>query len=218
MQDKQLAVVSMAAIALYLVLAWALATAREGATAQLWCAVGATSALVLAGWAASHAFAVPGLTAARGDWTALPGGIAALLAAISLAVALKAAAPRRDALRVLACAGVVVSLTLPPVAGAMGGRLAPGTIGGATVVASGGHLHSQGSPESSFVFQSIPGGKGGHFVLKAKAAPHRTPLGLAVLIGTAALFAGALVGSLRRRSTGAPAEPVTFHGVEARPA
>src|SRR3954471_13916971 len=217
--EQQLAVVSMAAVALCVVVAWALAMARAGSPAGLWCAVGATGALALTGWAASHASASSRLAGALGGWAELPGGIAALLAALSLAVAVKAAAPRA-ASHVLACAGVVVLLTLQPIAGAMRDSVGPGTTGGASVHASGGHVHSGASFDNSIVYQPIAGGKGGHYVVKAPpAAPHRTPLGLAVLIGTAALFAGALVGSLRRRGTIAGAERVAFDGgVEVSPA
>src|SRR3954468_10005533 len=145
--EQQLAVVSTAAVALCVVVAWALATARVGSPARLWCAVGATGALALTGWAASHASASSRLAGALGGWAALPGGIAALLAAISLAVAVNAAAPRAAAFRVLSCAGVAVPLPPPPIAGAMPHRVAPG----ATVHSSGGHVHVGGSVEKSIV-------------------------------------------------------------------
>src|SRR3954463_6541787 len=53
--EQQLAVVSIAAVALCVVVAWALATARAGSPARLWCAVGATGALALTGWGGAPA-------------------------------------------------------------------------------------------------------------------------------------------------------------------
>src|SRR4051794_41636406 len=53
--EQQLAVVSMAAVALCVVVAWALAMARAGSPARLWCAVGAAGALALTRWAGAPA-------------------------------------------------------------------------------------------------------------------------------------------------------------------
>ena len=67
------AVLSLAAMALCLALSLALAAAPASASRQLWRAVAAAAALVLAGWGTPRAFAVPGLAGARGDWAAMPG-------------------------------------------------------------------------------------------------------------------------------------------------
>jgi hypothetical protein len=81
--------------------------------------------------------------------------------------------------------------------------LGPGTAGGETVLSSGGHIHSAGSPENSIVFQPLPGG-GGQYVFKTTAIPHHSPFAIALMAAAAFIFIYGAVGYLRRRS--APAE------------
>src|SRR4051812_47000172 len=82
-QGRQFGVLSLATMAVCILLGWALAAAPANAR-QLWHVVAAAAVLVLAGWAVPHAVAVPGVASAQGDWTAMPGGAAAGLAAASL--------------------------------------------------------------------------------------------------------------------------------------
>src|SRR3954451_17114675 len=60
-QGRQLAVLSMAALALCLGLGMALAAAPAGGGRQLWRVVAAAAVVVLAGWAVPHVVAVPEL-------------------------------------------------------------------------------------------------------------------------------------------------------------
>jgi len=92
--------------------------------------------------------------------------------------------------------------------------LGPGTAGGEAVLASGGHIHSHGSPENSIVFQPLPGGKGGHYVYKAKAIPHQTTLTFGLIVSAAFVFAYGTVVYLRRRS--APAESLGLGVIDGR--
>jgi hypothetical protein len=91
----------------------------------------------------------------------------------------------------------------PPVA-ILFTALGPGTAGGEAVLASGGHVHSHGSPEAAIVFQPLPGGHGGHYVYKATATPHPTALGTALLLCAALFFLYGAIGHLRRRAQAAP--------------
>jgi hypothetical protein len=72
------------------------------------------------------------------------------------------------------------------------------------VLASGGHIHSHGSPESAIVFQPLPGGHGGHYVYKAKSIPHQTTLTFGLIVTAAFVFTYGAVVYLRRRT--APVE------------
>ena len=102
---------------------------------------------------------------------------------------------------------------LAPGAGAMLVGLGPGTAGGETVLASGGHLHSQGSPESAMEFQPIAGGEGGRFVFRTVAPPQRSAFALALILSAAFVFALGAVVTLRRRA--APADGMALaRGVE----
>ena len=211
-QGRQLAVLCMAAMALCLVLGWALAAAPASAAGQLWRCVAAACALVLAAWAVLHAFAVPGLAGDRGDWTAMPGLACGVLAAAGLALAVAAARPTPVAWRGVAVA-LAVALALAPAVGVMLVALGPGTAGGETVLASGGHIHSHGSPESSIVFQPLPGGRGGHYVYRATPTPHRSGVELAVFVAAAFMFTYGAVMYLRGRS-----RPMAVARLEQRPA
>jgi hypothetical protein len=210
-QGRQLAVLSLAAMGLCVALGLGLAAAPAGAARQLWRLVAGTAALVLAGWAVPHAFTIPGLDGDRGQWTAMPGVACGALASVCLVLAVAAVPPTRAAVRGLAT-GVAVLVALAPVVGVLLVGLGPGTAGGETVLASGGHIHSHGSPESAIVFQPLPGGHGGHYVYKTTAIPHHTPLALALMVAAAFVFAYGAVAYLRRRSM--PLESVGLSGLE----
>lgn len=214
-QGRQLAVLSMAAMALCVALGWALAAGSAAAGPRLWRVVAATAVLVIAGWAASRAFAIPGIDGARGHWTAIPALICGALGAVCLALAVAASPPTRAAVRGLATASAVL-VALAPAAGIALVGLGPGTAGGETVLASGGHIHSHGSPEASIVFQPIAGGHGGHYVYRALPAPHPTAPGLALIFAMAGVFTSAAVASLRGRS--APLHHAPLSGAAGRPA
>jgi hypothetical protein len=142
----------------------------------------------------------------------MPGLPVAALAAACLVVAAIAAPPGRAELRGLAiAAGVTVALA-PAVAIALV-ALGPGTAGGETVLASGGHLHSHGSVENSIVFQPLPGG-GGQYVFKATAVPHHSPFAIALMAAAAFIFIYGAVGYLRRRSAPAEEQQASLAGLD----
>ena len=198
-QGKQLAVLSIATMVACVGLSLALAAASAGAARQLWRAVAATSGIVLAGWAVPHLFAVPGIAGDRGDWTAVAGVASAVLALVCLVVAVMAVPPTQASLRGILTAVAVVAALAPGV-GVLLVAIGPGTFGGETVLAAGAHIHSHGSPESAIVFQPLPGGKGGHYVYKAVAAPHQTAFQVALIFAAGFMFIYGAVGYLRRRS------------------
>jgi hypothetical protein len=209
-QGRQLAVLSLAAMILCIALGWALAAAPADAGARLWRIVAGTAVLVLAGWAAPRAFAVPGLSSGRVAWGTMPGLASGALGAICLVLAVAAVRPSRAAARGLATAAAVL-MALAPGAAVLVVALGPGTAGGETVLASGGHIHAHGSGEAAIQFQALPGG-GGHYVYRAVATPRQTPLGLGLLVAAAFVFTYGAVGYLRRRS--APLDGVALPGLE----
>ena len=84
-QGTQLAVLSMAAMAVCVGLGLSLAAASAGAARQLWRAVAAADLLVLAGWAAPRAVRRPGhRRRPRRSGRPLPGAVSAALAAVCL--------------------------------------------------------------------------------------------------------------------------------------
>jgi len=198
-QGRQLAIVALAAMGICIALGLALAATSASVTRQLWRVVGGTAAVILLGWVATHAVAVPGIESDRGSWATMPGVLTGALAAVCLVVAAIAAPLGRAELRGLAI-GAVVAVALAPAAAVAIVALGPGTAGGETVLASGGHLHSAGSPENSIVFQPLPGGKGGQYVFKAKAIPHHSPFAIGLMSAAAFIFMYGAVGYLRRRS------------------
>jgi hypothetical protein len=210
-QGRQLAVLSIAGMGLCVALGLVLAAAPAGVTRQLWRVVAGTGGLVLAGWAVPHAFAIPGLDGDRGHWAAMPGVVCGALGAVCLVLAMAAVPPTRDAVRGLAT-GVAVVLALTPVVGMVLVGLGPGTAGGETVIASGGHIHSHGSGESAIVFQPLPGGHGGHYVYKTTPIPHHTPVGLGLMVAATFIFAYGAVAYLRRRTT--PLESAGLSGLD----
>jgi hypothetical protein len=216
-QGGRFAVLSIAAIALCVGLGLALAAAPADAARQLWRLVAAAAVLVLAGWAAPRAFAVPGLAHHQGHWTAPAGAACAVPAAGCLVLAVFAVpvSLRRSA-RGLATA-VVVLVALAPGAGTLLVALGPGLQGGETSLAAGVHVHSHaGLDESQIRFEPIAGGRGGHYVYRTAAPPHRTAVGVALVVAAAFVFAYGAVGCLRRRR--APLEPVAAPGVGSVPA
>jgi hypothetical protein len=211
-QGRQLAIVALAAMAICIALGFALAATSASVTRQVWRVVGGTAAVTLLGWVATHAFAIPGIEDDRGSWDTMPGLPVAALAAACLVVAAIAAPPGRAELRGLAiAAGVTVALA-PAVAIALV-ALGPGTAGGETVLASGGHLHSHGSVENSIVFQPLPGG-GGQYVFKATAVPHHSPFAIALMAAAAFIFIYGAVGYLRRRSAPAEEQQASLAGLD----
>jgi len=199
-QGTQLAVLSMATMAVCVGLGLSLAAASAGAARQLWRAVAAADLLVLAGWVVPHVFAIPGIAGDRGQWSAPAGVVSAGLAVACLAVAAVAAPPTRASLRSLLTTAAVV-LALAPGAGVLLVSLGPGTFGGETVLAAGAHIHSHGSFENAIVYQALPGGNGGHYVYKASVPPHQTAVGIALIVIAALVFTYGTLGFLRRRTT-----------------
>ena len=210
-QGRQLAVLSLAATLVCLGLAWRLAAAPPATRA--WRLVAASAALALAGWTALHPFGIPGLAADRGHWTTMPGGICAGLALVCLGVAIAAAPPARSTVRGLATATAVTVALAPAVAISLV-ALGPGTAGGEAVLASGGHIHSHGSPENSIVFEPLPGGKGGHYVYKTASVPRYTSVTFGLLVSVLFIFTYGTLVHLRRRR--APSESLGLAGIEGR--
>jgi hypothetical protein len=201
-QGKQLAVLSLAGMAVCVALGLSLAAGPAGAARQVWRVVAAAGGLVLAGWAVPHAFALPGIAGDTGHWDSVPGLVCAVLAAACLALAVAAVRPRRATMRAVAGA-LAIALALVPATGVVLVALGPGTTGGETVLASGGHqhsLHSHGSPENSIVFQPLPGGKGGQYVFRTQAPPHQTAVGIGMMVAAAFVFTYGAIGYLRRRA------------------
>jgi hypothetical protein len=212
-QGRQLAVLSLAATGLCVGLAWKLAASSADAAVRVWRVVAATAVLVLAGWGALHAFGLPGLASDRGDWGSLPGIVCVVLATACLAISIVATRPTRAAVRGVAAA-FAVALALAPPAAVLLVALGPGASGGESVLASGGHIHSHGSPEAAIVFQPLPGGHGGHYVYKAKAIPHQTTFTFGLIASAAFVFTYGAVVYLRRRT--APAESLGLGVIDGR--
>lgn len=209
-QGKQLAVLSIAATALCIVLGWSLAAASAGAARQIWRVVAGTGVLVVAGWATQHAFSIPGLASDRGNWGSLPGLASAALGLVCFGLAVAAVPPTRAMARSLATA-LAVTLALTPVVAIGLVGLGPGTAGGENVLASGGHIHSHGSPESAIIFQPLPGG-GGRYVYKTTVPLHHSPLGIGLMVAAAFMYTYGAVAYLRRRTM--PAESSGLAGLD----
>jgi hypothetical protein len=212
-QGRQLAVLSLAGTGLCVWLGWKLAASGADAAVRVWRLVAATAALVLAGWTALHAFGIPGLAADRGNWGSIPGLVCVVLAATCLVLAVVATRPSRAAVRGLAGA-MAVAVALTPPAAVVLVALGPGAAGGEAVLASGGHIHSHGSPESAIIFQPLRGGKGGHYVYKAKSIPHQTTLTFGLIVSAAFVFTYGAVVYLRRRTT--EGDSLGLTGIEGR--
>jgi hypothetical protein len=202
-QGRQLAALSLAAMALCIGVGWTLAAGPAVGRRHLWRLVAATAVLVLAGWAVPRVFALPGVAHHQGHWISMPGALCGALAAACLVLSAAAVRPTRRAVRGLALAAVLV-LAFGPGAGALLVALGPGLPGGETALAAGAHFHAHGGVDQATIrFQPIGGG-GGHYVYKTAAPAHQTPFGVALIIGAALVFTYGAVGHLRRRSA-APA-------------
>jgi hypothetical protein len=215
-QGRQFAVLAMGGMTLCLGLCLALAATAEGAARHLWSVVAGTSALVLAAWVAPRALTIPGLAHHQGHWTSMPGGAAAVLAAVCLVIAVVAAPPTRASARALAT-GVAVVCAFTPAVGTLLVALGPGLSGGegslASGLATGAHVHAHGGLDEALIqFQPIAGGHGGHYVYRAPATPHQTMFGVALIIVAALIFTYGALGYLRRRT--APAVSVALSGIE----
>jgi hypothetical protein len=197
-QEQQLAVLSIATMAVCVGLGLMLAATTVETARQMWRAVAAAGVLVLVGWAAPRLVAVPDLTASQGKWTAMPAALCAVFAVVVLGLAVTAQRPTRGSIRGLLTAAAVM-LALAPGAGVLLVATGPGTFGGETVLAAGAHIHSHGSPENAIVFQALPGGNGGHYVYKTVAAPRQTGFEVALMIAAGLIFVYGAVGFLRRR-------------------
>jgi hypothetical protein len=195
--DGALAVLVVAAIGVCVASAWALAVAPAGAARPLWSVIAADAILILAGWAATRAFAL-GPAGRAGGWTAMPGGACAALAAGCLALAAAAAPPRRSAAPALGVAAAVV-LALGPSVGAVLVALGPGPAAGETALGSSAHVHPGGG-DTSLEFRARAGGRGGAFVYPTVGSPHPTPVSAALLAVPALVFVAGAVGHLRRRA------------------
>jgi len=187
----------MAATALCAGLGLALAAAPADTGPRLWRRVAAADVLVLAGWAVPHAVAVPGMTGAQGDWTGLPGGVAAVLAAGCVALAAVAARPTNASVRSVLTTAVVF-VALAPAAGALLVALGPGTAGGEAVLDRGAHVHALTDPEVNIEYVSGPGG--GRLVRRLETPARQTALGALAAAAAALLLASGAIDHLRRRS------------------
>lgn len=202
-QGGQFAVLSLLTIALCVGVGLALAATPADASRQVWRVVAATAVVVLAGWAGPRLVVVPGLAHHRGHWGGMPGALCGALAAFSLAVAAVAAPPTRASIRgLLTAIGVLVALT--PGIGAFLVALGPGLVGGETSLAAGVHVHSHGLDETLIRFQTIAGGRGGHFVYSAPAPPHQTVFAVVLMVGAALFFLYGTLGHLRRAAAARP--------------
>lgn len=225
-QGGQFAVLSIAAMAICVVLGLALTAAPAGAAGPLWRLVAAAAAVALAGWALPRAFALPGLeenayggqavVGALQRWASMPGAICAALAIVCLVVAGVAGRPARPRARALATALAVLAAVGPGVwVGLV--ALGPGAIGGEQSLAAG-HVHSHAGHSAAALPEAIQyragsGRAGGHFLVFVTPPARQTPLGLGLLSAAAFIFTAAAVGHLRRR--GAVLAPAASSELEA---
>jgi hypothetical protein len=197
-QGRQLGLLSLAATALCVGVAAALVVAPASAARRLWRTVSATALAVLAGWAATRVFAVPG-PGGRGEGSIL-GAAGAVLAVAALVAALAAGGPYGARARRLAKIAALLIAVGPGVAGLII-ALAPGRTDRVTALASDAHVQHVGDPEVGLVFRAIPGHHGGQWVYQAPAdAPAQTIRGVVLALAAAALFLYGAIGYLRRRS------------------
>ena len=202
-QSRLLGVLSLTAMTLCIALGWTLAAAPERASRQLWRLVAVTAVLVLAGWAAPRAFAVPELPLSRGRWTAMPGAASAALAAVALALALVAARPTRASARGLVTAAALLA-AMAPGTGVLLVAAAPGPPGGEAALAAGTHVHATASRMRMLRMPKLrhqpgSGRDGGRYVIAA-TSPRRGALDVALIAAAALVFASGAIACLRRRS------------------
>src|SRR4051794_15360005 len=209
-QSRALGVLSLTAMTVCTALGWTLAAAPDRASRPLWRLVALTAALVLAGWAASHALAVPGVLGSQGRWTAMPGAASAALAGVALTLALVAACPTRAAARGLVTAAALLA-AMAPRTGVLLVATAPGPPGGEAALAAGNHVHARASRMRMFRmpklhFQPGSGRHGGRYVISANS-PRRGALDVALIAAAALVFASGAIACLRRRSAPWGSEP-----------
>lgn len=210
-KGAQPVVLSAVAAALCVGLGTALAAAPGSTSRELWRAVAAVATLVLAGWAAPRAVALPHLAGSRGDWASMPGLACGMAAAACLVLAVAATATSggvRAAARGLATA-LAVLVVLAPGAGALTVALGPGPAGGENAIAADVHVHAHSTaPEPDIRLQRGPNGN--HSVTAVARPPHAPAVGVALVVAAAFAFLCGAVGYLRRRS--APLRPVVGGG------
>jgi hypothetical protein len=197
-QGRLLGVGSLTAMTLCIALGWTLAAAPARASRPLWRLVALTATLVLAGWAASRAFGVPGVPGSRGHWTAMPGAASAALAGVALTLALVAAPPTRASARGLVTAAALLA-AMAPGTGVLLVAASPGPAGGEAVLVAGRHHHVQASLGPKIRLQPGSGRHGGHYVIAAPPGPP-TALDVALVAAAALVFIAGAIGCLRRRS------------------
>src|SRR4051794_17461325 len=197
---------SLAAMAGCLVLGMTLAVAPASASRLVWRMVAALAAVVLAGWALSHAIAVPGLEAARGRWTAPLGAVCAALAVACVVAAGLAGRPSLPSARALATTLAVLAAFAPGV-WVLLVALGPGVVGGEQTLASGhvhGQPHSAQFGEAAIEYRAGSGRDGGRYVVAVRTPARRAPGELGLVVVMALIFTSSAVGRLRRRT-----EPAT---------
>src|SRR4051794_6545229 len=204
-QSRLSGVLSLTAMTLCIALGWTLAAAPARVSRRLWRLVAVTAALVLAGWAAPRALALPGLPGSRGRWTAMPGAASAALAGVALALAFVAARPTRASARGLVTAAALLA-AMAPGTGVLLVATAPGPPAGEAALASVTHVHHARSLRMPMFrmpkLRLQPGsGRHGARYMIAAPPPRRTPLDIALIAAAAALiFASGAIACLRRRS------------------
>ena len=172
--------------------------------------VAVTAVLVLAGWAAPRAFAVPGLTPARGHWTAMPGAACAALAAVGA----RAGGRRRPS---HAGVGARPGHRGGPAARAGARRRRAARRAGAGPAGRrDGARRRRARPRDGLAFEMLrskfrrqpgSGRDGGHYVDRGDlAAPRQTPLEVALIAAAALIFIYGAVGSCAgaAHASGAP--------------
>jgi hypothetical protein len=203
-QSRLLGVLSLTAMTLCIALGWTLAAAPAGASRRLWRLVAVAAALVVVGWAAPRALAVPGLPGSRGRWTAMPGAASVALAGVALALALVAARPTRASARGLLTAAALLA-AMAPGTGVLLVATAPGPPGGEAALAAGGHAHHATGSRMRMLrmpklhLQPGSGRHGGRYVITA-TSPRQGAFDVALIALAALVFASAAIACLRRRS------------------
>ena len=202
-QSRLPGVLSLIAMTLCIALGWTLAAAPDRASPQLWRLVAVTAALVLAGWAAPRALALPGLPGSRGRWTAMPGLASAALAGVALALALVAARPTRASARGIVTA-VALLAAMAPGTGVLLVAAAPGPPGGEAALVDGAHAHAKASRMTMLRMPKLrlqpgSGRHGGRYVISA-TSPRKGAFDVALIAATALVFASGAIACLHRRS------------------
>jgi hypothetical protein len=203
-QGRQIAAISVAAIATALALVLALVLAGAAGGRLAWRLAGALGALTAVGWVLTRAVAVPGVAEERGQWAALPGLACVALAATLLALA-AAGAGVPDARGVLRAAGVSVGLA-PVVAIALAAAGPPPAhhhgVGPATVTPAAHHRAPRRAAESradAAAFRPGFGGHAGRYVYANARRPHLPAAWLALALGVSATGLSIAAAALRAR-------------------